>query len=802
MRVDAGAEANDMEGARDEITEKERVEANEKDNGTKEGAAVAASSGSNDAGGKSDVASIANSADDGMESSSSPSTGGQDAKDAEKDEGKQKEDEKEEEQEEQKQEQEQEQDDKEEEKEEEEESDYEDDEDFEDEAEQPHEKVDLLANPPPQSNGGESIDDEAGAGISAEDRATEENSLHIPESPSAVSPPRRSKGSRSSANETVPRRFRLSVDLRSIKNIGRPGTIYAKYTYPEIGATSAVRTRPPVRLSTGTEVLLPHGYCMFDFGMTPRDLQSLVSVKPLAIEVWIKDKYKNDELLGIATIPLAQILQAKQFFRDPKTRKTYATLAMLRSQQKASSKTLGGRVVIVRAHDQYYTILTRVGGEGSTVAKKGPGHQRQQSEKSGRFAAVGSMRVVVFLEDLGAVQEASQQQREASVQRGRAAHTLTSQGETTVEYSGAEDAPNVEGVGAERPRHDAGSTPFHNALAGSVSEAAPGQYDPKLDPVNQEAIMKWFAKEYEEFEIKLKEKEGERMAELEHEWAVQSQARAKALSDAQSQYSLLESRLRHKLDMIEARERQLQMKELELNRKADVNASELRLKQRRLEEEMQHKISIERRRADDFQKQVQELQRARKEAEHRAKRVDDDYAKFRAEQRRTPVAQLQAKIAAMTVKCAELSGSLAAEKSAKEREEREKMECQSQIARLVRELQAVRREQRLAAERGIEQLRLQYLAREEKFILDGDRDELRSIRNELDALRRTSVAPSPSRPGPMVQAVGSSGVPHDNKREVARLQNERSTLLATGVYDEQHPIIAAIDAKIKSATQL
>ena len=35
----------------------------------------------------------------------------------------------------------------------------------------------------------------------------------------------------------------------------------------------------------------------------------------------------------------------------------------------------------------------------------------------------------------------------------------------------------------------------------------------------------------------------------------------------------------------------------------------------------------------------------------------------------------------------------------------------------------------------MEQLRLEYLAREERFMLDGDRNELRTMKQELDELR-------------------------------------------------------------------
>lgn len=40
----------------------------------------------------------------------------------------------------------------------------------------------------------------------------------------------------------------------------------------------------------------------------------------------------------------------------------------------------------------------------------------------------------------------------------------------------------------------------------------------------------------------------------------------------------------------------------------------------------------------------------------------------------------------------------------------------------------------------MEQLRLEYLAREERFMLDGDRNELRNMKQELDELRWVYVS--------------------------------------------------------------
>ena len=140
------------------------------------------------------------------------------------------------------------------------------------------------------------------------------------------------------------------------------------------------------------------------------------------------------------------------------------------------------------------------------------------------------------------------------------------------------------------------------------------------------------------------------------------------------------------------------------------------------------------------------------------------------------------------------------------------------------------RRQRCAAEsrahEELEQLRLQYVAREERYVLDGEREQLASIKRELDVLRSgavygaaaadasAAVAKSditfPARavaPGPPTpqhsQPEGADGsadthtaasTPEHN--ELQRLQRERAELLGAGQYTVDHPIIRELDRMI------
>ncbi|CAN0389701.1 unnamed protein product, partial [Ectocarpus sp. 13 AM-2016] len=68
----------------------------------------------------------------------------------------------------------------------------------------------------------------------------------------------------------------------------------------------------------------------------------------------------------------------------------------------------------------------------------------------------------------------------------------------------------------------------------------------------------------------------------------------------------------------------------------------------------------------------------------------------------------------------------------------EKEEYRANIHKLARALRRHQERETTCARREMEQLRLEYLAREERFMLDGDRNELRTIKQELDELRYRS----------------------------------------------------------------
>ena len=605
-----------------------------------------------------------------------------------------------------------------------------------------------------------------------------------------------------------PHRFRVSIDLRSIKEVAERGTYCLLYSYPVVGCVSPIRTRPPIRVDRNSEVLLPHGYTMFEFVMSPSKLQDELQGTPLLVELHIKDKYQKDGKVGVATIPFEPLLNSKEYYRDPKTRKTFPSLSFLRNHQRMSSsgraaqsrdsEGAGSKYVVVKAHDQYFQVISDIGTAG-----------RSSSDlHAQRLGKTASIRVVIFFEDLGPVapddrmttEDAGALTESALIppNQSRADNISALMGDSpSLNLSKVLKAPqDTTGFSSELHEH-ASMTARKNHQNMDAAELIAG------DTITQTAMQNWFAQEYMEWEEKMKRKEASRMKKLDAEWAGREAERHKAVIEAQERYGTLEEKLRKRLSLVEQRERQLANKESELERLAMVQLEEGKILQRRLEEELHHKLNIERQKSNELEKRLKESEKEKIVAKKRVASIEHDFHKFKEDQRRTPESKLRERINQLTSEKAEAEAKLIQEQSNNKLKESALEKSRLELASVIQELEAERREKREAAEKGIEQLRLQYLAREERYVLDGDREELRRIKDELETIRRANMfgmkisnsAPTPSRiPKPSVNYSATA------EPNVDRLKKERDILMDTGAYADQHPIIVEIDRQIEMET--
>ena len=151
--------------------------------------------------------------------------------------------------------------------------------------------------------------------------------------------------------------------------------------------------------------------------------------------------------------------------------------------------------------------------------------------------------------------------------------------------------------------------------------------------------------------------------------------------------------------------------------------------------------------------------------------------------------------------------------------------------RVAAALKRERERSSVVARQELEQLRLEFLAREERYVLDGDRSELLRIRRELHSLK---TAPEPQSPSSVVvpaekerdvlipppPASGTTdesssdyyvsdgvspvddSIPIDSKQQQKRHQqhgsNHISLIMSSGLYDDdpEDPLLRAVEVEL------
>ncbi len=140
-----------------------------------------------------------------------------------------------------------------------------------------------------------------------------------------------------------------------------------------------------------------------------------------------------------------------------------------------------------------------------------------------------------------------------------------------------------------------------------------------------------------------------------------------------------------------------------------------------------------------------------------------------------------------------LETALERERSEKHKALLQREEFRAYIHKLGEALQRHQEKDAVAAKRELEQLRLDYLAREERFMLDGDREELQRIKHELECLKSSASAKGSSTS--LDGAAAASVLLSDMGSMNERLLQWRSELLKQGNSPE-HPVIRDIDRQI------
>ncbi|XP_047585599.1 centrosomal protein of 120 kDa isoform X2 [Lutra lutra] len=284
----------------------------------------------------------------------------------------------------------------------------------------------------------------------------------------------------------------------------------------------------------------------------------------------------------------------------------------------------------------------------------------------------------------------------------------------------------------------------------------------------------WKEMQEDIFENQLKQKELAHMQALAEEWKKRDRERESLVKKKVAEYTVLEGKLQKTLIDLEKREQQLVLAESEVQRERkelklerERNLQELQDSIRRSKEDCAHQVELERLKMRQLEEDKLRLQQQLNDAENKYKILEKEFLQFKDQQSNKPEIRLQSEINLLTL---------------------EKREQESQMAHLKKQ------------QEELEQMRLRYLAAEEKDTVKAERQELLDIRNELNRLRQQEQKQyQDSRE----IASGKLDSPRGNALEeglddyLTRLIEERDTLMRTGVYNHEDRIISELDRQIR-----
>eukprot|EP00592_Proboscia_alata_P003854 CAMPEP_0194370658 /NCGR_PEP_ID=MMETSP0174-20130528/18984_1 /TAXON_ID=216777 /ORGANISM="Proboscia alata, Strain PI-D3" /LENGTH=620 /DNA_ID=CAMNT_0039148249 /DNA_START=40 /DNA_END=1902 /DNA_ORIENTATION=- len=352
----------------------------------------------------------------------------------------------------------------------------------------------------------------------------------------------------------------------------------------------------------------------------------------------------------------------------------------------------------------------------------------------------------------------------------------------------------------------------------------------------------WMRREELAWNEKLRSKEAAAMRSLEEREKQRDKERDGEIEAARLEYGRLETRLRKFLADVEKRERQLKNDEHALHTTYNQKGSELELQRDLMKQETRVIVNVEKVKTAAAHERVVIAERKAAAAEQRCEDAEETYEQLRKKKKDSREELLSDELGSVKSKLSHAQIEMNMIQKSLQQSSIENEQLKKKLYRL---LKIFRREQEKGesfARKESEKTRLEFVAREQRYILDVDRDELQRIKSDLKTLNgmpstfhsvvppnsdsdetfkrstRTSTAssigcfthdPSAFTPSPLAssgrfrqQHMGfdlplSHSDSTSSQLEINRLLSEKEKLLETGIYSEEHPLIIGLNTRIR-----
>jgi len=564
------------------------------------------------------------------------------------------------------------------------------------------------------------------------------------------------------------RHFRVSIDIKSLSGFKRPAQVAVMFAYPHLGTAAPVRTLP-VWVMANSEVRVDGGTASYECCMTRANIRQKLREHALKVQCLSRSNL-GSTAMGEANLDLsATLATSPHTYRCPSTGRNFKSRAEYsRHRQTLLALFAAGRLstpapavdpVYVRMSDSFVHL------------------QRDGAPDSAR------MRAVVIIEDLGVVGS----KQSVNVKPGYASNGV---GVYVGEGDEQEYVDEAEAIAA-------GGGMIKNPLDKAEEEMTPVERK-RLEMLQLE-WEGWRKHAEQQWRDMLAQKEQALRKRLEAEANASLSNRADDLRRAHEESGRLEVRLRAAIDTAERQSSQLSLKQESMNLKLAQKTGELQLLQKRMRDEAKVRVDAEKHRADSLASQLGTSQIDLARMEKRARESEKEYEQYRANTRSLPENILREEAARLKAQLAESRAEIERERRIRSEAELEKEHYRSQMHRLALALKREREKSSTLARQELEQLRLEFLAREERYVLDGDREELRTIRHELANLRTGPPAPPPA---PVQQTTNNYNLNSGSSRgngpaaNAARIKEQLSVLLSTGLYDEADSVVQTLQANL------
>lgn len=508
-----------------------------------------------------------------------------------------------------------------------------------------------------------------------------------------------------SISDEILRHFRLSLKIHSITNLRRPAPIQIHLSYPHFGTVLALRTTRSKLLQPFVENPITGGEICCNFVKTRRDFSQITAGHPLVISIKSATHMETVHL-GDCTLDLSGVLHSSVTkYRDFSSGRVFETVAKYREYRQLliARRNTGENVAVPPIDPVKIHSL-------DTFLSVSP-HDKDLERGYSSTVEGAALRVSAVIEEIGAVgpEIAVNVKRGYQMQQGAFYDAVDS--ETLTVGNLSNDSGSANHVGrSNNVREHTHSVPFTSSLQAELAPEQRAMFDQLV-----EDWSRWQRETEATWREKLQGEEKAMRERLQRENMLQLSQLADDVRRGQEENAKLEIKLREKLNEVERKATDLALQQEKHKKDLANKAEDLQLLQRRVRDEAKIRVDAEARKCLGLESTITSLRAQLDAMERRARESEQSFENYRQTLRNSPEHLLREEVARLKAQLGECRAEIERQRAEMAKAQLEDEHQKALVHRLALELKREREKTAIIARQDHEQLRLEFLAREERY---------------------------------------------------------------------------------------